>query len=274
MRQLRIGCHIVPQYAPQFVAEALRAFERRDLEVAFVSTRLGFGAVEALFDVQTDLILGNGLYSVLLQGTSRETLVIADLVLRSYLVLATTGPGDGMLDMKGRLVLVPGTNPATWVAFMGLLNRSGLALSDVRLLSCLTVDDAVDLQRAGIGDFLLLPFEAAIEAGLHIEVSLADQLGPVPWSVYQVATRRRAELASSIEAFCEAVSEGLAWCASHSATEITALLADRFADYEQAALLIDSYKHHNLWPVTCGPNIDVLERWTTTTRNAGLLYSS
>lgn len=115
---LRIGCHVVPQYAPQFVAEALGAYQRRGVDVSLVPTRLGFGAVEALFNAETDMLLGNGLYTFLCAGTAREMLIVGDLVLRSYPVLATAQPLDHFrwASLGGKLVLVPGTNPATWVA--------------------------------------------------------------------------------------------------------------------------------------------------------------
>src|SRR5205814_833199 len=98
-----------------------------------------------LFSDVTDMLLGNGLYTVLGVGTSREVVVVADLVLRSYLVLATSHTGTSASELNGKLVLVPGTNPATWVALAGLLERRGVGRSVVRTLPCLTIEDAVDL---------------------------------------------------------------------------------------------------------------------------------
>jgi hypothetical protein len=257
--ELRIGCHSVPQYAPQFVADALGLYRKFGLDVSYVATRLGFGAVNALFDGEIDMLLGNGMYTLLCAGTAREMRIVGDLVLRSYLVLATrAGNGDSEWPvLAGKQVLVAGTNPASWLALLGTLAADGLTPTDLRVLPCLSVEDAVDLHRVGVGDYVLLPLEASVHAGLHVAASLAGRLGPVPWSVYQIPAHQSVELEPRVRAFRQALGEALDWCAHHSATEIAALTDEHFADLG----MIDAYKRADLWARVPGPDGEAIERW-------------
>lgn len=110
------------------------------------------------------------------------------------------------------------------------------------------MDDALDLHRVGVGDFVLLPLEATTRTELRVAASLADHLGLIEWSVYQIAAARRAELESTIVAFRAALAEGLEWCASHSVAEIVRVLRARFADEHEVEHLIDSTNAR-----ICGP---------------------
>jgi hypothetical protein len=132
------------------------------------------------------------MYTLLCAGTAREMRIVADLVLRSYLVLASRTRNDDFdwPALAGKQVLVPGTNPATWLALVGALAAAGLTPADLRVLPCLAIEDAIDLHRVGVGDYLLLPLESSVRAGLHVAASLADHVGLIPWSVYQVAAQR------------------------------------------------------------------------------------
>lgn len=269
-------------YAPQYVALEQGFFSDRGLEVSMVHHPVGFSdVVTTLRDGRADVVLGSVLFALRLAEESDTSPVLVaepNQQTRHFLMARPGHPqGTGAFDwsrLRGRSVLVyPNPVPTPWVAFREVLRLQGLGLDDVMPIVGFTPQAAVAEFLRGVGDFLLVDHESAGDCGLVELASLADALGPVPWSVYcasrDVANRR----AEDLERFRAGLAAGVAWLHQHSAPEAAALLHPSFPDVEPRTIgwLVDRYQQIELWRPDPRVDPEHLSRWQAALLRAGLV---
>lgn len=253
----------------------MQFFHEEGLSVDFVSTPRGFGVAEAVSSDEADILCGNVMAVLLdtLTATADDQLVAFALLNRQcYSFVLGRRPEPFKWDnLLSRSLLVPSEYPSIWIALRHSLQVSGLPLDQTRVVMGFPALDALRYFRAGLGEYVLAAPEMAPD--LHPLASIAQQLGPVPWSVYAVKKRTWASRRSELEAFYRAITRAMEWTNSQPLQQVADVLGDRFSafDANHLAQLIGRYRAIGLWPSQPVINADDLGRWQDILIAAGLL---
>ena len=275
---LRIACAHDLAYTPQYVGLALGLFEDVGLRLDMVQYPPGVaGVVDTIPRGAADLLLGSLLYAVRLHETGTDTHIVTQSNQQTRNVLMVRpGAAEGFAweDLRGRAILVyPGEAPTAWAAFQDALFQHGLTCGDVKLIFGYTAADAVDEFVRGVGDFLLIDAEAALDDRLAHAVAVSDGVGKLPWSIYSTSGEVVRTRGEDLNAFAIALSRAQSWIRSHDAAETAEVISPSFPQYAQpqVARILKRYLELDLWPESSKVQLDQVLRWEAGLRRGGLI---
>jgi len=244
-------------YLPHLVAEAIGAFERRSITTELVAMETS-DQWRVLNAGEADVAIGGPMRSMKLSEEGQRIVTFAAAVAASPWVLVGS-PDAPVIDepraLAGRTLFDDPEIATARLCLRGLLNRAeigppGLTISmrpRDELLAQLEVRDDV---------LALVPMEAAapaLERGLvRIVAKLGRWTGPLPWSAYQVLPdvleRRQAEM----EAFSEAIAEGLLAIREEPLRRLVRLVGPWFPSVGDAVLraVLHAYRDMGVWAAT------------------------
>lgn len=270
-------------YAPQYIATANDNFAQRGLSVDLQAHETGFtGIVNSLATGESDLVLGSALFALRL---ARESAVDPVLVAQPnqqtrHVLMARPGEWAGGFEwsmLRDKSVLVfPSPVPTPWAAFRAVLKRHDLDLEAVNPIVGFKPEAALAEFARGEGDLLLVDHEPAKGTDFAEVVTLAEALGPIPWSVYCTSTTIAADRPEAIAAFREALGEAIAWIYQQDARTVAESLADFFPDIEPEDLTtyMARYQKMQLWRTGADVAADQLQRWEDALKSAKLMQSA
>lgn len=286
---LTVSSYPYISYLPQIAAEHLGFYEQEGLQVEHAyhpDQPLGELLNEAIVDKPVDVLVGNIWLSLRSWGGPHPLVPIAHCSQQTRWIVVgrreDAGASFSWDDLKGRSVVFPCDVPTPWVAFRQVLYDAGVSLSDVRpVIGFSTAKHTQEEFIGGVGDYLVTDVEVAQMRGFHEVASIADSVGPIPWSVFVVPSSVAASKRDELYAFRRAIGKALGWIAATAAGEISGVLGHRFPSLPDAArvAIIERYKSLGTgeWPETPAfdpANVanwqDALVRWGLQARSAPL----
>jgi NitT/TauT family transport system substrate-binding protein len=195
---------------------------------------------------------------------------VAEVNSRVGFFLLARAPADSFAwrDLAGRRVLVFSEAPTPRLCLEYLLERHGVSLGAVDLVSDLPTERAVERFVAGRADYLLQGqpvTERLLASGqAHLAAGLGPALGPVAFSAYLVTPRFAAERASALEAALRALYRAQQWLHQHSPDEVAERVASALPPDDRAILVaaIRRYLATKTWaadPILRRPGFDALQ---------------
>ncbi|MDQ4212552.1 ABC transporter substrate-binding protein [Microbacterium sp. ASV81] len=277
-KKLRIACAHDLAYTPQYVGAELGFFEDQGLALEFVPHPAGVaGVVDTVRLGSADLVLGSLVYALRMHETGTDTHIVAQSNQQTRNVLMSRREDDATFrwaDLRRRsIVLYPGEAPTAWAAFQEALHRHDLTTGDMQLIIGFTAADAVEEFVRGVGDYLFIDAEAALDDRLRCAATVADGAGALPWSIYSTSAEVAAARSEDLIAFRRGLGEAQRWMLGHSASDIADVIGHRFPRYTRARLvqILERYLELNLWPDSADVRMDQILRWEGALRRNGLI---
>lgn len=270
------ACHLA--YAPQYVAQELGLFARAGIAVELVACPPGDSAIiDTLKTGKAVLVLGSVLFALRMAQEGLPPVLIAqsNQNTRHWLMARDAEPDFSWDRLRGAAVIVSPTNvPTPWMAFRQALFNRGIALDEVALVIGYAAEQAVAEFGRGVGDYLLVdPESVDPQAGLKEVASVAEALGPVPWSVYCTTSALAVAHKESIAAFRVAISAAAGWLYDNPAGDAARLLASPFADKSGDAIeaQVARYQQARLWVRDAAVDPAHLASWDDALRRGGVM---
>jgi NitT/TauT family transport system substrate-binding protein len=265
-------------YLPEYYAREHGLFAEAGLDVTAEPRNPWDGVMYDLADGSADVALGGLWVPAMYSGRGREFVAFAQLNDRFPMIIVTREPVREFdwSWLAGRTVLVPGqggTAPYEFTA--GLMRRAGADPSRTRFGRDLSTPMLKELFVHGLADAIVADPGTASELVLgghgHAAVSLADEGGVMPNSVYYVLRERLDELMPLLVPFARAIQDATVQVAGSAATAHTALIGKEWPDMDPAVLehATDFLITSRTWT---GVAIDRAgcENWTGILHDAGL----
>ncbi|EJL81628.1 ABC transporter substrate-binding protein [Pantoea sp. GM01] len=248
-------------YCAHYLAHSLGLFAAQQLQVHFTTSESGGhtvqgGQVPAVLSRDADLTLGGPMVVMKhfqQHGAELQCFCASVAANPWFLAAAQPQPDFQLSDLRGKRVLDVGNVGTATLTFRWLLARHGLQ-DDVELIAG-SGDQARDFAAVARGEVdyalhamhMLAP---AIVAGQLCSISsLASLCGHVPWSAYIARADVLREKAPAFAAFSRAITQALAWMATHDAAELAEKVQPFYADYPRDALErgLAAYQHANVF---------------------------
>ena len=258
-------------YCTQYLGMALGFFEREGLAVDFSTASVQNGVARALLAGDADIGVSGPMRALGAadRGEGRLT-CIAELNSRAgFFVLGRTLVASfDWRDLTGRRVLVFGGAPTPRLCLEYLLERHGVNLSAVDLVSNLMTDQAVAQFLSGQADYLLqgqpLVEQLVASGEAHLVAALGPALGPLAFSAYLVTPKLLVDRLSVVDAVLRALRRTQLWLHCHTPTEIAAQVAWAFPELDRPLLqaAISRYLLSGTWatePVLRRAGFDALQ---------------
>lgn len=265
-------------YAPQYVAQELGLFACEGIAVDLAACPSGDSAIiDTLKTGKADLVLGSVLFALRMaqEGMSPVLVAQSNQNTRHWLMARDAQPHFCWDQLRGAAVIISPTNvPTPWIAFRQALFNRGIALDDVAFILGYTAEQAIAEFRRGVGDFLLVdPESVDPQASLNEVASVAEALGPVPWSIYCTTSTLAVEHEKEIAAFRAAISAAAGWLYDTPALEAVRLLSNVFADKSADAIeaQVARYRRARLWVSDAAVDPAHLANWEGALKRGGLM---
>jgi NitT/TauT family transport system substrate-binding protein len=258
-------------YTPHYLTVALGCFTEEDLEVEQVTPPRPNGVARALLAGEADVGLSGPIRALgaLDRGEGR-LICVAEINSRvGFFLLGHSAAQDfAWRDLVGRRVLVFAEAPTPRLCVEYLLDRHGIRVGSVDLVSDVPTAQAVERFRAGRADYLVQGqpvAERLLAAGqAHVAVALGSALGPMAFSAYLVTPRLMSERPHVLDAVLRALCRAQRWLHHHEPDEIAARVAPAFPGEERTVLVaaIQRYLAGRTWaadPILRRPGFDALQ---------------
>lgn len=265
-------------YLPEYYARENGLFAAAGLDVTAEARNPWDGVMHDLADGSADVALGGLWVPAMYSQRGREFVAFAQLNNRFPMAVVTREPvADFSWSwLADRTVLVPGqggTAPYEFTA--GLMRKAGADPSRSRFGRDLSTAMLKELYLNGLADAIVADPGTAAELVLgghgHIAVSLADEGGVMPNSVYYVLRERLDELVPRLVPFARAIEDATVHIAGSTAGTHTALIEKQWPGADLAVLeqATDFLIKSGTWT---GVAIDRtgVENWTGILHDAGL----
>ena len=267
-------------YAPLFVGEELGFFAKAGLELSLTRHDGPWSGLEKALDAgELDLAVGALWFAMRRTEARKPVVAIATMVQQCRYVLVTrrgaTPVPFSWSDLAGKSVVIPSGVPTPWFAFREVLRKTNVPLESVNPLVGFSPAEAIEEVLSYGGDYLLLDIENAQDHRLEEVATIADVLGPIPWSVFCALEESLAPRADEFTAFRQALTESLTWLRQESPEQITKVLGGRYPNIpeERFRHAVDRYQKFELWPAGVDFPRSVADSWQTTVINSGGLGS-
>lgn len=265
-------------YLPEYFARENGLFAEAGLDVTAEARNPWDGVMHDLADGSADVALGGLWVPAMYSRRGREFAAFAQLNNRFPMAVVTREPvaDFNWAWLAGRTVLVPGqggTAPYEFTA--GLMRKAGADPSRTRFGRDLSTAMLKELYLNGLGDAIVADPGTAAELVLgghgHVAVSLADEGGVMPNSVYYVLRERLDELVPLLVPFARAIEDATVAVAGSTAGAHAALIEKQWPGADLAVLeqATDFLIKSGTWT---GVAIDAaaVESWTGILHDAGL----
>ena len=245
-------------YAPQYAAIELGYFEDQGIDLTLVN---GAGADK----VMTSLISGDAdigfvgseasIYTYA-NGSADYAVNFAQLTQRAgnFLVSRSPAPDFRWEDLKGTYVLGGRAGGMPQMVFEYILKKNGIDPKND-----LTIDQSISFGLTAAAfpssqaDYTVEfePFATSLEmeGKGYVVASLGTDSGYVPYTAYSAKKSFMEENPELIQAFTNAIQQGLEYVNSHSAEEIAKTIQPQFKEtpLENITAIIQRYKAQDTW---------------------------
>lgn len=245
-------------YAPQYAAIELGYFEDQGIDLTLVN---GAGADK----VMTSLISGDAdigfmgseasIYTYA-NGSADYAINFAQLTQRAgnFLVSRSPAPDFRWEDLKGTYVLGGRAGGMPQMVFEYILKKNGIDPKND-----LTIDQSISFGLTAAAfpssqaDYTVEfePFATSLEmeGKGYVVASLGTDSGYVPYTAYSAKKSFMEENPELIQAFTNAIQQGLEYVNSHSAEEIAKTIQPQFKEtpLENITAIIQRYKAQDTW---------------------------
>lgn len=245
-------------YAPQYAAIELGYFEDQGIDLTLVN---GAGADK----VMTSLISGDAdigfmgseasIYTYA-NGSADYAVNFAQLTQRAgnFLVSRSPSPDFRWEDLKGTYVLGGRAGGMPQMVFEYILKKNGIDPKND-----LTIDQSISFGLTAAAfpssqaDYTVEfePFATSLEmeGKGYVVASLGTDSGYVPYTAYSAKKSFMEENPELIQAFTNAIQQGLEYVNSHSAEEIAKTIQPQFKEtpLENITAIIQRYKAQDTW---------------------------
>jgi NitT/TauT family transport system substrate-binding protein len=243
-------------YGPQYAAMSLGFFRDEGLDVQFSTANNGPGVAERLLRDEIDVGRAGPIRTLGMAERGHVLVNVAEVNSRGgfYLLGRRATAQFAWSDLAGASVIAWGEPAIPWLCTAHVLEREGVDLKSVRVIRDVAGDKMVDAFRSGIGDYIA-QFQPEAELLLadgtaRTVVSMAEAIGPIPFSSYVVTPRFLARHPDRVERFLRGFQRALSWVHSHPAGEIAAAIAPFFPGVERPVLerSVERYLQTGPWP--------------------------
>ena len=234
---MRLVQNIFLPNAAMIAAEAIGAFDARDVEIVTTFTRSSLDQRAALLAGEADVAVtaldnlfawnqpGNTDFRAVAQIERTTSLPI-------YLAAGLGSMGDLAALDRPRLVV---DSPASGfgIALVAFVEGLGVDRKQMSIIAAGGVNERLTMLAAGDGDVALLaPFvvAAATQAGLLPVAALEDLYPTYPGLVVVMIERRAAEIGAALRAYLGALSAGRDWLAHEPESGLGALIASGLSE--------------------------------------------
>lgn len=139
------------------------------------------------------------------------------------------------------------------MVFEYILKQEGINPLDVNIVQNIDFGSTAAAFSGGQGDFTIEfePHATLLEqqGDGYVIASLGEASGYVPYTAYCVRKGYLDEHKDIIQGFTNAIQKGLNYVNSHSAAEISKVIAPQFTDTDETTLttIVERYKQQNTW---------------------------
>lgn len=245
-------------YAPMYVAIEEDYFEKRGIELDLVT---GFGADKTMTAVLTgDADIGfMGSESTIYTysgGTDDYVINFAQLTQRAGNFLVAREPIDnfGWQMLKGKKVLGGRAGGMPEMVFEYILNKNGLnPQTDLNIDQSIDFGSTAAAFSGGQGDFTVEfePHATALEikGEGYVVASLGEDSGYIPYTSFSAKKSFLENNPELIQAFTDALQEGMDYVNSHTPEEIADVIAPQFAETDRETLtkIVERYYNQDTW---------------------------
>ncbi|MBI4640523.1 MAG: ABC transporter substrate-binding protein, partial [Candidatus Tectomicrobia bacterium] len=259
-------------YTPQFVAIHLGSFEEEGLQIELMTANDGRLVIEQLLKGEADIGLSGPMRTLKLADESDQDRLINFIEVNSlngfFLLSRTPKENFQWGDLVGKTLIEFAEAPTPWLCLQYVLKKNGLDPSSVNVIRDLKTPQALEAFRSGRADYMEQSQPATElllqEGSAHLVASMGEVIGLLPFSAY-VATPQFLENHRHLaERFTRAVYKAQQWLASHSAQEISTLIAPSFPDIDPSIRqrAIERYQQQGTWakdPLLRQPGFDYLQ---------------
>lgn len=260
-------------YAPQYVAMELGFFEEEGIDL---TVDIGSGAdksMTALLSGNADIALCGTEAALYIHAEGRDDvpLVFAQLTQRAgnFLIGREEDPDFTWDDVRGKTIIGGRQGGMPEMVLEYILHQNGIeAGTDVEILTNLDLSATASAFSAGTGDYTteFEPGASTLERSGqgYVVASLGVDSGYVPYTVYMTTSSLAKQSPEVIQGFTNAISRGLAWCESHSSTEIAEVIHPQFSETEpeELAAIIERYQAQDTWvshPLMKEESLDLIQ---------------
>ncbi len=246
-------------YTPIYVSVAGGFLEREGLDVEFSTCPPRFPhPLSALHNGAADIVQSGIMRSIIASDWGAETVPLhfAKINSRDGFFILGRQPQETFAweSLRGRRVIPVGFSPMPWASFQYALRRHGIELSELELLTGLSLDDAVAAFREGRAEYVHVAepvVQQLIADGAgHLLAALGPENGPLAYSSF-AATHRFLETQPETAArFTLGFARALRWLSSADSRDVAGAVAGFFPDtsVEVLAASIARYQGQGQWP--------------------------
>jgi ABC-type nitrate/sulfonate/bicarbonate transport system substrate-binding protein len=252
-----------PAFATFALASAHGWFAEAGVDVEAVVVPPGLSGLDLLRRGEVDLIAGSLLFAL----TDLDVLCVGVLNSRCHHVVVARPDDDrDHSALGGRngppvVILVPGHAPTPVVALQEGLRRAGWSPATQLVPYPNSGVVAQHFIHHGHGDLALVPFDVAVEHGLPVVLSLAQALGPIPWSVL-MTHRSRADLVDrSLRHMLDAIKRAAQALTDEVSGSTLVGLPPSARWLVLASPSLRKYAESGLWPTDCALDVVSTQRW-------------
>ena len=248
-------------YAPQYAAIALGFFADEGIELELSNGQGADAVMAAVLSGNIDVGFAGPEASIYVynEGNADYTQVFAQITHRDGSFLIGREKDDNFTwdKVKGKVVLPGRKGGVPYMTLEHVLRESGIdPAKDTTLDNSVQYAMMTAAFTGGTGDYVTAfePTASMLEqqGQGYIVASVGEASGDIPYTAYFAKKSYIEDNSDLIQRFTNAVYRGQQWCATHTAAEIAAAVADQFPDTELALLekSVKSYQSIDAWNTT------------------------
>ncbi len=248
-------------YAPQYAAIALGFFADEGIELELSNGQGADAVMAAVLSGNIDVGFAGPEASIYVynEGNADYTQVFAQITQRDGSFLIGREKDDNFTwdKVKGKVVLPGRKGGVPYMTLEHVLRESGIdPAKDTTLDNSVQYAMMTAAFTGGTGDYVTAfePTASMLEqqGQGYIVASVGEASGDIPYTAYFAKKSYIEDNSDLIQRFTNAVYRGQQWCATHTAAEIAAAVADQFPDTELALLekSVKSYQSIDAWNTT------------------------
>ncbi len=248
-------------YTPIYVSVAGGFLEREGLDVEFSTCPSQFPhPLSALHHDAADIVQSGIMRSIIASDWGAETVPqhFAKINSRDGFFILGSRPQETFdwESLRGSRVIPVGFSPMPWASFQYALRRHGIELSELELLTGLSLDDGVAAFREGRAEYVHVAepvVQQLIADGAgHLLTALGPENGHLAYSSFAATHKFLEERADTAARFTVGFARALHWLSSAEPEEVAEAVSEFFPETSQEVLSasISRYQGQEQWPVT------------------------